>query len=230
MMKLLKALRDLFYPPRCVLCGKLMDASDEPLCPACRDTLPDFTGPAAKVRFTSGGAVAFFYEDKLRDSFLRFKFKGSSHYAPVYGAWLASVIDANLSGKYDVATWVPVSTIRRLFRGYDQTELLCREAMRRLGTEPVRLLRKRVHTPPQSSFAHAEERRANVSNAFSVCADIPAGTRVLLIDDIVTTGATLSECARMLRMAGAVSVCYAAFAAPRNSRTKEERYGNQTDS
>ena len=144
------------------------------------------------------------------------KFGGAAHYAAVYGAWMAHTIEDKLAGRFDTLTWVPVSRRRRRSRGYDQSELLCREIAKRLGLEPVRLLRKTRNPPAQSTMADPAGRRANVSGAYEPeRAARLDGRRVLLIDDIVTTGATLAECSRVLRTAGASDVVYAAFAAPR---------------
>ena len=168
------------------------------------------------MRFTSGGAVSFFYEGQLRESFLRFKFGGSAFYAQTYGAWMAHTIRDRLAGKFDELTWAPVSRARKRKRGYDQSALLCREIGTQLRLEPIQTLRKIKDPPAQSTLADAAQRRANVSGAYR--AEKPerfAGKRVLIIDDIVTTGATLAECSRTLLQAGASDVVYAAFAAPR---------------
>ena len=214
-MSIFSWLLDLLYPPKCVVCGKLLTAKG-PVCPRCMDALPEFDGAAPSVRFTSGGAVSFFYEGSLRESFLRFKFGGSAYYAQTYGVWMAHTIRDKLAGKYDVLTWAPVSRARRRRRGYDQSALLCREIGARLGMPPVQTLQKIKDPPAQSTLPDAALRRANVSGAYR--AEQPAhfaGKRVLIIDDIVTTGATLAECSRTLLQAGASDVVYAAFAAPR---------------
>ncbi len=214
-MSVFSWLLDLLYPPKCVVCGKLL-AAKGPVCPRCMDTLPEFDGAAPSVRFTSGGAVSFFYEGTLRESFLRFKFGGSAYYAQTYGAWMAHTIRDKLTGKFDVLTWAPVSRARKRKRGYDQSALLCREIGALLGMAPVQTLRKIKDPPAQSTLADAAQRRANVSGAYR--AEQPerfAGKRVLIIDDIVTTGATLAECSCTLLQAGASDVVYAAFAAPR---------------
>ena len=98
-----------------------------------------------------------------------------------------------------------MSKKRRRKRGYDQTELLARSACRLWGTEPVPLLRKVTDNPAQSSLSGAVARRANVLGVYDAAGDC-AGKRVLLLDDIVTTGETLRECARVLRDAGAAEV------------------------
>lgn len=114
---------------------------------------------------------------------------------------------------------MPVSRKRLRKRGYDQAELLARTACRLWDTEPVRLLNKTADNPAQSGISDAAARRANVLGVYETCGD-PAGKRVLLIDDICTTGATLSECARVLKDAGAESVVCAAVAKTREKFTK----------
>ena len=84
-MSIVSWLLDLLYPPKCVVCRRLLTGKG-PVCPRCMDALPEFDGAAPAVRFTSGGAVSFFYEGQLRESFLRFKFGGSAFYAQTYGA------------------------------------------------------------------------------------------------------------------------------------------------
>ena len=209
-------LLDLIYPPKCVVCHKLLESSREPVCPHCMDNLPEHDGADPHVRFAERCTATFFYEEKLRDSFLRYKFGGRDWYAKQYGKWMAVTIRDKLTGKYDIMTWVPVSRQRKKERGYDQAELLCRSAARELGMEPVRTLEKLTDNRAQSTLNDASERMANAAGAYDPYqAERFAGKRVLLIDDIVTTGATLSECARVLRMAGAEQVVCAALATPR---------------
>lgn len=215
-MSLFSWLLDLLYPPKCIVCRTLLDGSGA-VCPRCMGRLPEYDGAAPAVRFTGGGAVSFFYEDTLRDSFLRFKFGGCAFYAQTYGAWMAHTIRDKLADQFELLTWAPVSRARKRARGYDQAELLCREIGKQLGLEPVRTLRKIRNAPAQSTLADAAQRRANVSGAYR--ADHPerfSGKRILIIDDIVTTGATLAACSQTLLLSGAAGVVYAAFAAPRN--------------
>jgi ComF family protein len=110
--------------------------------------------------------------------------------------------------------WIPVSRLRKLRRGYDQSELIARSLSRELGLKRVCALKKIRHTRPQSRISDVAERRANVLGAYRVT--IPervVGKRVLLVDDIFTTGATMSEAARMLKSAGAKEVHGRAVAA-----------------
>ena len=108
---------------------------------------------------------------------------------------------------FDLICWAPVSKKRRRKRGYDQGELLAREAAKQLGRECVPLLKKVRDTPAQSGLKDPSARRANVMGAYqAVEPALVVGKRILLVDDVVTTGETLSECASTLLMAGAEEV------------------------
>jgi len=105
---------------------------------------------------------------------------------------------------FDVLTWVPVSFLRRMKRGFDQTENVTLAVAKELGVPAVKALKKIRHTPPQSSIPTADARRANVLNAYRVIdPELVRGKKILLLDDILTTGATASECAKTLCLAGA---------------------------
>ena len=114
-------------------------------------------------------------------------------------------------------TWVPVSERRLRQRGYGQARLLAESACRRWDTKPVALLRKVADNPAQSGLTEAAARRANVLGVYEALPEA-AGKRVLLIDDICTTGATLTECVRVLKDGGAESVACAAVALTREKK------------
>lgn len=108
---------------------------------------------------------------------------------------------------FDLITWVPVSRLRKLRRGYDQVELLAKYVGAELGMKPVRLLVKIRHNRAQSGIAGQAKRRANVLGAYRmVNPEQVRGKRILLLDDVITTGATAGECARVLLTAGAKEV------------------------
>ncbi len=119
--------------------------------------------------------------------------------------------------EFDLLTAVPISPARRRKRGYDQVGLLMRAVSRELGIPMAETLKKVRNAPPQSGLSERSQRKANVLGAFRpVHPERFAGKRVLLLDDIVTTGATASECARVLLTAGAKEVKLAAIAAARH--------------
>ena len=147
---------------------------------------------------------------------MRYKFHGARHYASAYGRLLAMKLQREYPEGFDILTWVPVSRLRRIRRGYDQVELLARALGRELGMVPVCTLKKIRHNRQQSRIADSARRRANVLGVYRViCSDEICGKRILILDDILTTGATVEECARMLRTYGAEEVHCAAIAAAR---------------
>ena len=214
MVKIFRGLLDLLYPPRCVFCRRLTGGGGAGVCPECRETLP-WTEDGAEKRgegFTVCVAPLY-YRDNVRESLHRYKFGGAEGFAETYGPLLAECIQTKLRGGYDLISWVPLSRKRLRERGYDQAKLLAHAAARALGEPLVPTLEKRKDVAKQSAAGGAEQRRANIAGAYRVPEpETVAGKRVLLIDDIVTTGATLSECARTLRAAGAAAVVCAALA------------------
>ena len=117
---------------------------------------------------------------------------------------------------FDLLTWIPVSRLRKFRRGYDQAELLAKAVGRELGMETTAVLKKVRNNRQQSKIHDAAMRRANVLGVYHVTdAEAVQGKRILLLDDIFTTGATASEAARVLLTAGAKEVHCAAVAASR---------------
>ena len=211
MKRLLEALVNLFFPPKCPFCGKVLDTPD--ICPACEKDLP-WTVEAEGLRQGAGGlrcAAPLWYEGLAREGLLRFKFQGASAGAEALGGLVAQCAAEQFSGEFDTVTWVPVSQKRLRQRGYDQARLLAESACRRWDTKPVALLRKVADNPAQSGLTEAAARRANVLGVYEALPQA-AGKRVLLIDDICTTGATLAECIRVLKEGGAESVVCASVA------------------
>jgi len=134
-------------------------------------------------------------------------------YHRTYGPILAACIDEHYAGQYDILSWVPVSRKRLRQRGYDQAKLLALSVAEALDITPIATLTKTKDVAAQSSLGDKDQRRANISGAYR-CLDpaLVAGKRILLIDDVVTTGSTLSESARCLLMAGAEDVLCATLA------------------
>lgn len=206
----------LLFPPKCILCGKLLEKEETDLCKICREETPEYPNRKRKPQFLDSFAAVWYYEEYPRKSLLRFKFSGRRNYAPAYGRLLAMKLLEQHSDGFDCLTWVPVSWFRRLTRGYDQVELLAKAVAEELGIEPLCTLKKIRHNRRQSSIRGEAQRRANVLGAYRIVNALQIqGKRVLLLDDILTTGATVEECARMLKTAGAKEVHCAAMAASR---------------
>ena len=207
----------LLYPPKCVLCGHILEDHEQDLCPACRRDAPVCTGRKVKLPFIKSWTALWFYEDLVRRSLLRYKFHGASGYARSYARLLARELRLLHPEGFDYLTWAPISTLRKMKRGYDQGQLLAEALGRELGMEPVRLLKKIRHNKAQSGISGQAHRRANVLGVYkAVHPELLAGKRILLLDDIITTGATLGECARILLTAGAKEIHCAAVACARH--------------
>lgn len=204
-----KFLLDLLFPPRCVFCGKLLRKGEDGLCAVCQRELPWITGRAAeqKPEFISLCVSPLWYQGNVRESIRRYKFHGRSGYAVVYGRLAAQCVRDHLDDRFDLITWVPLSAKRLKERGYDQAGLLAQGAARELGCTAVGILKKVRSNDAQSGLSDDAARKANVLGVYKITApEAVSGKRILLVDDVVTTGATLSECARVLRMGGAADV------------------------
>ena len=210
----MRRLLDLLFPPKCILCRELLEKDEEDLCMACRIFGPDYPNRKKRTQFLDSFAAVWYYEGNVRKSILRYKFYHARHYAPGYGRLLGRKIAEVYPEGFDILSWVPVSPLRKLTRGYDQAALLAKAAAAELGITPVPLLKKIRHNRPQSGIAQEAKRRANVLGAYRVTnPETVRGKRILLLDDVLTTGSTAGECARMLKTAGAKEVHCAVLAA-----------------
>ena len=208
-----KWLANLLYPRKCVFCGKLLNQEELDLCTHCKDQLPVFSGSKINLSFLAQWTGLWYYKDVVRESVLRFKFRRCRGYAHTYGTLLARKLQEPEYSQWDVLTWIPISGIRKWFRGYDQAELIGQAVAKELGIPLMQTLRKVRHTKPQSGMGNVAHRRANILGAYEVVdAALVKRQRILLLDDIVTTGATASEAARTLLIAGAKEVKLATVA------------------
>ena len=208
-----KLLLHLLFPPKCILCGKLLEKDETDLCRVCRVDSPECRKNNLTFSFLDSWAAVWYYDGYIRKSLQRFKFSRARHYAPAYGRLLAMKLQEEHPEGFDVLTWIPVSRRRKFTRGYDQVELLANAVGSQLRMKPVRTLQKLRNNSPQSSIIGVEKRRANVLGVYRITdAELVAGKRVLLLDDIITTGATAGEAARVLLTAGANEVHFGCIA------------------
>ena len=210
---MLQRLLNLLFPGKCLFCRKLLTQQETDLCHHCRSNAPVFTKAKNRYSFIARWTAVWYYKGDVRRSLLRYKFYHRRSYAPVYGRMLAMKLQSAGMDDFDILTWVPVSRLRKLRRGYDQSELLAKAVAAELGVAATACLVKVRHNRPQSGLHKAFQRRANVMNAYKV--PFPEQVRdkhILLLDDILTTGATASECARVLMTANAQKVDFAVLA------------------
>ena len=223
-MSVFSGILDLLFPPRCTFCRRILKRGENDFCSSCAGNLPVCEGSQAMQdgEYYSKCISPLYYQDIVRDSILRYKFGSKKGYVTCYSKILARCIEDNYGGKYDLITWVPISTDRLKTRGYDQAMILAMATALEIDDVAAETLKKTRDNPAQSSLGEKDERRANVTGAYTVTdLELIEGKRILLIDDIVTTGATLAECARTLLLAGAGEVMCATIA-----RIKELKAAN----
>jgi ComF family protein len=216
----IQPLWELLYPARCAGCGRegdwlcagclrLCAPSGPGCCPRCGATLrsPECAICRDRLRSLESVGAAYEYIGPARDLVRRFKYEGMSAAA----GWMAERILARTELRGDVLTPVPMHPRRQRERGYNQAEALARALGRATGLPVACSLRRTRHTDAQARLG-AHERWTNVRGAFAAAAAAPAGARVVLVDDVCTTCATLEECAATLKDAGAAHVSAVVFA------------------
>ena len=215
-----KFILDLLFPPRCIFCRKLLKDDESGWCNDCQQGLPWIVGQnePQKFDFISQCFSVLWYQGDVRESIHRYKFSGCSGYSEQYGRLIAQCVSDHLTGSFDYVTWVPLSKQSLKKRGYDQAKLLAVVASRELGCAAINVLVKMKNTNVQSTIKEDSARRANVLGAYDAeNSTLIEGKRILLIDDVVTTGSTLSECARVLHMYGAKDVVCVTLARARKT-------------
>jgi len=219
-MSLRDKLLDLFFPPRCAFCGRVEETG---LCKACEKSLPRREKMLCEHSFARV-AAPLFYTGTVREAVLKLKFSGGLGKLKGFSRLMAECAAEEFSGEFDCVSFVPVSAKRRRGRGYDQAERLAIELGRYWDTKPLRFLRKRHHTKAQSTIKDPAARHANVFGVYeAVDLERIRGARILLVDDVVTTGATLKECVRVLKEAGAADVLCLTLAAAEEKSARGQK-------
>lgn len=210
----------LFLPARCLCCGRAV-RPERLFCPGCVPALPK--EPLSREFPLSGGgslavAACFPYEKGFRRTLHRLKFQEERALARPLGTLMAEAA-SSLGEDFDGVTWVPMSPQKLRRRGYNQSELLAKAVAKELGLPAWDLLEQVRETDTQHNLTRAQ-RADNVRGAYRA-KSAALGKRLLLVDDIVTTGATLRACAQGLYGAGAQKVCAVCAANTAFSRREE---------
>ena len=227
---LLSQIIKIFLPPRCIKCGAIL-SDDDGLCPKCFQELNFITAPycykcghpfeqaaSSKKMLCASCAKksktpfrlnrsALYYDDISKDLILALKFMDKTENAKTLAKWLSMAGYDIWQEGVDVLVPVPLHYKRLIKRRYNQSALLVKELSKITGIKAdYTSLVKHKSTKPQVQFS-GHERVKNVRGAFSVKhIEKIKGKRVVLIDDVMTTGSTLKECALALKKAGAKSV------------------------
>lgn len=223
-MKLFDKIINTIYPPKCIFCQQLLNHDAVlHICSNCYGKLPFMeqavipTSQEGEDGCCDGAISVFHYTGMVKESLIRFKFYNKPSYYRTYARLIADRL-SKITGKeqYDIVMSVPLHRHKEFSRGYNQAYLISRALSRELGLpEASRLLRRYRYTENQS-LLDKQKRHQNVKGAFDVLSPRKVnGKSILLVDDILTTGSTLEECSRMLKLAGAKKVTAAVVATGR---------------
>jgi competence protein ComFC len=222
---------DWIYPPVCAGCGepgyrlcpnclhgirfldgKVCERCGIPVkekvqfCPVCKQDPPPYTALRSLAR----------YEGIIRDCVHALKYDGNQSLGEYFAELLVQIVRAE---KWDpeVIIPVPLSPARLAERGYNQSALLARPIALQLGVRFNPFGLRRVRNTRSQVELTAEQRRENVRGAFTAIPDIVSNKRILLVDDVTTTGSTIRECAKALTTGGATAIYCLTLARPIHS-------------
>lgn len=185
--------------PRCKKCGKQLSDVRTEYCPDC----------SRNSHVYKTGIAAFLYDDLISKSIYRFKYHNRRSYAEYYGKAISKQYGTIIKRwNADVIIPVPIHEKKRIRRGYNQAELISRSLGRELHMETdSSYLVRMANTKPQKEMNKAE-RKKNLENAFKLTGNVVKYNKIILVDDIYTTGSTIDECARTLMAGGAREIYF----------------------
>lgn len=224
---MIRKILDLIYPRRCMFCGELLDNKNEFYCMKCYYKLPFVEENRCLVcgremvnkdkiclpcrthkRNFDENHPVFLYSDEMSSALKRYKFAGKMYYHKPFAQFIYAEIEEKLK-HIDYILYPPIN--RRTFykRGFNQCELIAKELSLKSGVPYLKNAVLKVRQYKKQSLASGKDRYKNVKGAFKIndkYHEILKGKRILLIDDVLTTGATLDECSKMLKKLGVFSV------------------------
>ncbi len=234
---MLRGVLDLFFPPRCVLCDEVIHPRSRPFCRSCKalqlplveETRCKKCGRGKKqcackitTLLSDGIAAPFYYKDALSTAVRRLKrVEDTDRYAYFEERLIETAYLAYADTVIDVVTAVPLHPRDEAKRGFDQVEPMAKAVAKELYVPYVPLLRKSIRTKSQKTLSGAA-RAANLLGAFDVIdRKNVKDKRILLVDDVVTTGATTNECTKMLKIYGAKAVYVLTCAVSANEKKED---------
>ena len=212
MMRVIRAVLDWLFPKKaiCMGCGSIAGCQEDWICPACRQQLAKrWVGAAMPPLGLDGAAFAYVYADSAASIVQRLKYSGIGQLAGFMGEDMATAYHFIEPTGADCVVCAPMNDKRRRKRGFNHAELLARDVANRLGLKFIDALRC-TRVVRQQARLNAEQRLRNLDGVIALKAPVK-GRRVILVDDVSTTGATARACAKALREGGAAGVyllCY----------------------
>lgn len=211
MIEFLKKIADWIYPGdvTCYVCGEeRREGQTGKVCPACRERME----PAKEKRFSlngNAGYACFRYDGQARKIVLQTKDSGKSYLTQVMADLMVETIEKE-SVTFDVVAYVPTSGKKTTKRGYDHMKLTAGYLAERTG-KPVLKGLLRIKEKADQTEVTEEERKTNVKDAFVYTGEKLTGKTVLLLDDVISTGSTLTACTTALQLARPGSIIYLVF-------------------
>lgn len=210
-----KSIIDLIFPPWCVSCESILPAKRFIICNSCYSNLDIINDDQKNVFLERIETMHFddlfihFHFSHLFQKLMHFfKYEGFLEIADYFSYTIINSIE----NKYDIITCVPLHLSKKKERGFNQSEILSQKVCRLLGMEHTIVLERNRYTESQTKLSR-QERKENMKDAFSCIINVE-NKSILLIDDVITTGSTLNECARVLKTGGAKIVDVFAMATP----------------
>jgi ComF family protein len=222
-------LLDIIFPRRCPVCDEILMGCDgwihegckrkieyvkEPFCMKCgksvrlerREYCHDCLN---KKHYFDRGVSAFIYEKEMKKSIYRFKYKNRREYGEFYvNEILSRTKDIICSWNPEVIIPIPLHKRKMIQRGYNQAEIIGKGISRELGINMEKGLVRRINeTLPQKGLS-VSERKKNLEKAFKIHSDIVKYNKILLVDDIYTTGSTMDACGKALKEKGVAEVYF----------------------
>ncbi len=239
-MKIINYIKDaflwLFFTEHCKYCNALVEKGEK-ICDDCRQSLPVIEGERCRFCGTGkercrcrkhrmgydGITSPFYYENGIKDGIQKLKFNGKEHIAYALAENMVNCVKSNFAEvNFDFICFVPFTTAQKIRRIYNQSELLAEHISKMLNTPLEKVLIKLFETDTQHS-KKIRNRRGNVFGVYDVKDDAKIKDKtILLVDDIKTTGATLDECAWILKIRGAKAV-YCVTAALTGKKITEDK-------
>ncbi len=224
MTSVIKELLELVYPEKhvCFLCGyqdlsihnehlcascqQKMIKLEQPLCHICSKPLAEAIGVCRECvqmpkEFERAIAV-YSYEGTIKQTISDFKYHGKSYLYKIFSWQMVELLKKENLTDFDQIVPVPLHSYKEVKRGYNQSKLLARDISSNLGMPMVELVKRTKKTKPQNKLA-TYERWHNMTGAIDIKKSKKVGKKILLVDDIYTTGATMNACAKVLKREGA---------------------------
>lgn len=210
---MLEKILEIIYPKKCVFCNTI---NEEYACKKCKIKLEYICAndklEKVKDKYFDYIISSYHYIDLIRNKILEFKFNNKKYLYKALSEELIRKLQ-RYSDLFDYIIYVPVSLKRYMKRGYNQSELIAKSISQELNKPLIKFCLLKIRNNKKQSDLKIEERFKNVKNVYKVINKSKIlGKRILLIDDIYTTGATVNECSKVLKQAGVIEVLVATIA------------------